>query len=266
MKKQKKQQEYHELDEFEDYCNLWTIFSGGSGRAIVFLRKLVDCIQSDNYSNPGNELPSLLLTGQGKDLIARAFVNSLKIEDIRECPGLYLDNGIGSSQFFEDSLINTAHLITDVELLTKTGESVIWRYLKQGKCRYYNFMSKNFDKIIHCNGLIFLTAKDIKTVSESIVKAVTHVITLEPYTIEQLLLVAHQYLKFCGIDYDGEKVLQEIVGPNSFGIRVVINTLKTCIVLLKAEMADCLTVEIVRKAKRLIALPPPPDPDDDIPF
>ena len=58
-----------------------------------------------------------------------------------------------------------------------------------------------------------------------------------------------------------------IVGPNSFGIRVVIKTLKTCIVLLKAEMIDCLTVEIVRKAKRLIAMPPPPPPDeDDIPF
>ena len=37
--------------------------------------------------------------------------------------------------------------------------------------------------------------------------------------------------------------------------------------ILKAEIENSLTVEIVRKAKRLIALPPPPPPvEDDIPF
>ena len=124
-------------------------------------------------------------------------------------------------------------------------------------------MSRNFDKIIYCNGLIILTVKDVKSVSQSIIKAVDHVIQLEAYTREQLLLIAHQYLKFCGIDYQGEKVLEEIVGPNPQGIRVVMKTLKICIVLLKAEFKDSLTVDVVKKAKRLCA---EPVPVDDIPF
>ena len=74
--------------------------------------------------------------------------------------------------------------------------------------------------------------------------------------------IANQYLKFCSISHNGEKVLQEIVGHKAHGIRVVIKTLKTCIVLLKAELKDCLTVEIVKKAKRLCALPVSHHTDD----
>ena len=78
------------------------------------------------------------------------------------------------------------------------------------------------------------------------------------------MLIAHQYLKFCNVSYQGEAVLEEIVGPNPKWIRDVIKILKICIVLLKAEMVDYLTVSIVQKAKRLCAMPE--QVDDGIPF
>ncbi len=62
MKKQQ-QKETHELYQFQDHCHLFNIFSGESGKRLELLRKIVDSIQNDNYSDPGNKLPSLLLTG-----------------------------------------------------------------------------------------------------------------------------------------------------------------------------------------------------------
>ena len=58
MKKQKKQQEQHRLDQFLDCSNLWTITPSGTGRTIELLQKIVDSIQAENYSNPGNRLPA----------------------------------------------------------------------------------------------------------------------------------------------------------------------------------------------------------------
>ena len=72
MKKQEtKQVEKHELYEFEDYCNLFNIFNGGRG--LEFLRKIVDSIQADNYSNPCHKLPSILLVGQGINGAAKMY-------------------------------------------------------------------------------------------------------------------------------------------------------------------------------------------------
>jgi hypothetical protein len=257
-----KQVEMHEIYEFDKYCHLWNIFGGGSGKGLDLLRKIVDSIHANNYSNPGNKLPSILITGQGKDLIAKATVNSLNIDDVRVCKARYFENGILSYQFFNDSLTNTAHIIEDVEQLKETYESVLWRYLEQRCCQYFKFGNRSCDVILHCNGIIILTAKDIKSVSKNIVNSVDHIIELEPYTREQFLLIAHQYLKFCGIGYDGESVLQEIVGSVPQGIRVVIKNLKICIVMVRANLETCLTVEIVKKAKRIVV----PAADDDIQF
>ncbi len=54
MKKQK-QKQTHELYQFSDHCHLFNIFSGGSGKGLELLRKIVDSIQNDNYSDPGNK-------------------------------------------------------------------------------------------------------------------------------------------------------------------------------------------------------------------
>ena len=51
MKKQDKQIGTYELDEFEQYIHLWNVIPGGSGKGIVLLRKIVDSIQADNYSD-----------------------------------------------------------------------------------------------------------------------------------------------------------------------------------------------------------------------
>ncbi len=251
MEETQKQQLY-EIDDFQNLCHLWSIVPGGNGKGILLLRKLVDAIQANNYSRPGNRLPSILIVGKGKQLVAKALVNSLAIVDARFCHAKYLDNGIGSSQFFNDSIASTAHIISHIEKLTPMSESVLWRYLVNGCCNYFNFASRKYDMILHCNGLIVLTAQDIESVSEPIIKAVDHTIELEPLSTDQLEIVVHQQLKFCGIEYEGEEVLQAIVGNDLDSIRPIMQFLKTCLVVMRAEHEDVLTVEIVEKARRLM--------------
>ena len=103
---------------------------------------------------------------------------------------------------------------------------------------------------MHCNGLIVLTAINKAVLSDSIVNAVDYLIELEPFTTEQLKLIVHQRLKFIGIDYDGEGILEEIVGKD-IGIEDVIRFLKKCVLLLQAEHEDLLDYDIVQRAIRL---------------
>ncbi len=253
MKKQKEQQQIYEIEDFQNLCHLWSIVPGGNGKGILLLRKLVDSIQANSYSRPGSRMPSILITGkEGKMLVAKALVNSLAIVDARFCHAKYLDNGIGSNHLFMDSIANTAHIITHIEQLTTIGESVIWRYLTNGCCHYYNFITRKYDMILHCNGLVILTAKDIESVSEPIIKAVDHTIELQELTTDQLEIVVHQQLNFCGIEYAGEEVLQAIVGNDPDDVRPIMKFLRTCIVMMRAEHEDYLTVRIVEKARRLM--------------
>ena len=98
MKKQKEQHDIYELNDFKNRCHLWNIISGGnSDKAILKLRKIVDSIQSENYTNPYQKRPSFLIIGEkgcGKSLVSRAIANSLALEDIREAPAQYFENGI----------------------------------------------------------------------------------------------------------------------------------------------------------------------------
>jgi len=264
MKKQEEQKQF-EIDDFEKHCNLWNIVL--DDKSIILLRSIVDSIQSDNYSAPYNTLPSFLLIGVGSGLTSKALVNSLAITDVRTCPSQYFDEGIPSYRFFLDS-IDTAHIITEVEFLTMKSEPTLWKYLKKRECNYYNYTNRKYDRIVHCFGLIVMTAIKRSLVSDSILRATDHIIELQPLNQDQLEAVIHQRLVFCKIDYEGDEILRAIIGANNSEIGSIMKFLKTCIVMMKAEMKDCLDMEVVNKVKRMAPLPDPapPMPDGTIPF
>jgi hypothetical protein len=265
----KKQKEQHQLDEYENHCHLWNIVPGGKGAGIVLLRKVVDAIQHDNYSEPGNKIPVILITGAtGKRFTARALVNSLAIEDIRICPALYFENGYYSHDFFQDSNVNTASMITNIEEIQCRAEPTLWKYLYNRKCSYYNGTKKEYDNTLYCHGLIVMTAHQKNLVSGSILKATDYVVELEPLNLDQLEAALHQRLVFCQIEYDGDEVLRAIVNQGVGKIEFAIPFLKHCLMVMKAEMADCLSMEVIKKASRISPMPVQKtvQKTDDIPF
>jgi len=269
MKKQSEQKETHEIWEFERYCHLWNIVPGGIGKGIVQLRKIVDSIQHDNYENRGNEYPTFLITGKtGKRLATRALINSLAIEDHRVCPGRYFENGYYSHQFFSDSYLSTAHIIININEVLTRSEPILWKYLNDKEFTYYNSNKRIYDNITHCNGIIVMTARHKKMVSETIKKATDYIIELEPLNSDQLEAAVHQRLVFCGVDYkNSEKVLKAIIEVGQGQIEIVIPFLKKCLMMMKAEMHDCLDMEVVEMVDRLFSIPESASSsEDNIPF
>jgi len=247
----KTQQQLYEIEDFPNFCHLWNIVPGGSGKGIVFLRKIVDSIHNNSYSRPGCKLPSFLIMGEGKSIVSMALMNSLALEDIRVVQSQYLDAGINSRQFFSDITSSTAFIIENIEKIRTGAESILWRFLKLGRCGFQNLLDKE-EIILHIDNIIVLTSKEenIYSIPKTILDSVDYVIQLEPYTTQQLQLIVHQLLKFSSIIYE-EKVLKEIVGDDPLEIKPVIQFLKTCIVVMRSELEECLTLEIVKKAKRL---------------
>lgn len=267
MKKQIKQPEPHQLEQFEDYINLFTLIPGGSGNGVVMLRKIVDSIHSSSFESSQYKPLSFLITGPsgcGKRLAAKALANSLALADVRECPGKYLDYGINSNHFFQDSTFSTCHIIAGIQE-AKRCESVLWRYLKEGKCNYFNPMDGTFSKVIYAYGLIIMTATSTKDIPLPLLKVTTHVVELEPYTIEQIKCILHQVLFFMGQEYQGEAVLQELVKIYPVTIKKSIELLKMSINLMRAELKDYLTIDLVGKTKRLMG-EAVTEFDDEIPF
>src|SRR3989337_2245819 len=111
----KAQEQLYEIEDFPNFCHLWNIVPGGSGKGIVFLRKIVDSINANNYSRPGCKLPSFIIMGEGKSIVSMALMNSMAIEDVRICEAQYLDAGINSSQFYKDATSSTAFIIENIE-------------------------------------------------------------------------------------------------------------------------------------------------------
>ena len=250
--KKTKQNIIRNLDEFENEVNLYRLISGGGNQGLILLRKIVDKIHSDNYSRPGTKLPSILIHGkEGTRLHALATLNSLCFSDIRECNSRYFDSGLSSKELFEDSLYSSAHLLTNVNLLRPVQETTIWRYLKTGRCIYHNFVAKT-KEYIHCNGIIILTANDITKVAPPILSAVDYKVGIEPYNQQQLELIIHMKLKFCGVDYnDDSEVLSTIIEYCQGEAWRVKDLLKVCI-LMAQEADGKLDIRMVEKASELI--------------
>ena len=72
----------------------------------------------------------------------------------------FLDNGISTWQFFQNSSDLTAHIITDIDQLGKVAETVLWRYLREAKCKHYNYTSKRYDIEQFCYGMVIMTTRD----------------------------------------------------------------------------------------------------------
>lgn len=251
--KNTKQNIIRSLNEFDDEVNLYRLISGGESKGLITLRKIVDKIHSDAYSNPGTKLPSILIHGkEGTRIHALALLNSLCISDIRECESRYFDAGMNSKEIFEGSRSSSAHLLTNVHLLRSVQESTIWRYLRTGRCAYHNYVTKT-KEYIHCNGMIILTANDIAKVAPPILSSVDYKVEIEPYNQSQLELIVHMKLKFCGIDYgDDEEVLKTVTEYGNGQLSLIIDFLKACELMFRCEPKEVLDLKLIQRASKLI--------------
>ena len=233
------EQVYKDHSLYMAQSNLWTLPQTDC-IGIEQLKSIANAINNGST----DRLPSLLLIGNGKDFTAQCFVNSINSSDIRICKYHHLECGTQSFNFFDFSMPHTAHIIEDLDKNKKIGEANLWKYLTLGACPY--FFRGREATIIHCNGIIILTAYHINHISEPIAKATDYIIYLKPHNKDYYDKVVRQYLTFCGIEYK-QDIVSHITSDKT-SIRSIIQVVKTCLTLLKSEMTNNLTISLVNKA------------------
>ncbi len=241
--KETQQEQTYQFDEFDNHVNLWNLVSPGSGKCLDMLRHIEEGIHAANFYKS----PTILIAGEECETFAMAMTNSLCVDDVRNCDGKYFNIIKNQMDFFDNSMDNTVHIMSNVEKMGMS-ESVLWDFIKKREHCFTIPLSGSFKKYIFLNGVLILTAKDIKRVSDTIKAEVNFVVVLEPYTREQLAMILKQRLQFCGINYgQNDEVLKAITEFGTGDHSIVIRFLRSCILVAETEGKDCLTLELVKK-------------------
>ena len=109
-----------------------------------------------------------------------------------------------------------------------------------------------------------MTTTDTERINDAMLSAIDYIIHIDELNRDQLEAIVHQKLVFAGVEYRDE-VLREIIDAGEEKIGLVMEFLKRCLMLMRAEMQEYLSLELVNKAKRLSGIPDL-DIEDTIPF
>lgn len=240
-------QQVYKFEEFNEHVSLWNMIPAGDGASLVLLRKILDGIQSGAF----NRAPSIFIIGEGADIYALALANSLCSGNVRHIEGRYLTGTNDQVSFWGDSLFDTVHIINEPQT-TGLNESVIWHILKNRVCKFRSF-DRNNVQYIHVNGTIILTATDLKRIPSQLIRASNFKVIIDSYTQQQLELIVHQRLNFCGVDYgDNEDILKSIIEYGNGNLNLILDFLKVCILMIQSEGEEKLNLKLIERASKLI--------------
>ena len=141
-----------------------------------------------------------------------------------------------------------AHLIAYVELFLPTVELSICQIIKSNKYHIYNSLKEEQDTF-YVPGLVVLTARNLRGVAEPIIETVDYIVQVEKYTHLDLVLI--QRLRYMGVGYECEEVLQEVLKVGKRQLKYMINFLQVCIAVMKADGRNKLLLKDVEKAEKI---------------
>jgi Holliday junction resolvasome RuvABC ATP-dependent DNA helicase subunit len=235
-----------DLSAFDRSVSLYQLLPCGDGKALRILKTIVDAC----HEQPGRRVPSLLIVGnQGKSSYGRAFQRALGIEQIHETDARLLTAGVECSHFFSPKE-NEAHIITSVEKLPVRAESYLYSIL-----RNQTWSLKGWDRKVETFpvlGSIVMTTGSLNAVSEPIRDAVDHIVQLSIYSEEQLRLIVLQRIRYCGLGYQEEEVLGEIVRQGHGTLRHIIRFLRVCIAVALSSDRSSIGLHEVHVAQRIV--------------
>ena len=240
------------LANIDGHVHLWNIRSTGSGKAVSFLKTIVDSIHHDNPSSEDYVYPTILITGnEGKATNVNALINSLAMNDLdyRECEGEYFDNGIYSRPFFKDSSCDTVYVINNIDRLKGTSGYILWEFIKHKKHTFQNWNNGDKD-CVHLHGLLVMTTSDTKNISPSVLKEIDYIIDIESCSALQQEEIVKQRLDFSDVAYE-DKAVEMIVKVTNKTVSKCIDLLKRSFVIMRADGRDKLSLKDVERAFKL---------------
>jgi hypothetical protein len=239
-----------ELAEFDQSVSLYQLIPAGAGKGLSLLKRIVDYILTAKPIR----IPSVLITGgQGIRTHASAFLRALGLEDTREMDGFLLQPCSSLIDYFRNPSANTGYIITGAHQLDPQVQVKMIDVLSRRKFSLYNFVKEGKDHYA-VEGVLVLTAPSVLMVSESIRRSIDYHVNIEPYTHQQKVLIGLQRIKYCGIGYQSEEVLEEIVMRANGDLRQMVQLLQIAITLISTDGRTEIELKDVKKAADL--LPP----------
>ena len=248
MNKQEKT-EIISLDEYDQSVSLYQLIPSGSGLGIRHLKAITDSI----FNSPikSNKPLSVLIAGQqGCRTHARSFIRALGLEFINEFNANQLQATYSTvSDLFNPLLTCDSYIINSVDLLHSSILTILCQIMTKGQYSLNNHYS-NTQEITAVYHPLIMTSQNKKKIPDYITEKIDHIVEIEEYNDQQLILVVLQRLKYCKIDYENEKLLQYIVLSGDRDLQCMIRLLKTAITVMLADSRKTLTIKDVKRAVR----------------
>jgi hypothetical protein len=239
------------LSEFDHEVSLYQLIPAGTGKALCLLKRIVDYILT---AKP-EKIPTLLLTGeQGVTTLSRCYLRALALPFIKMVDGFFIQTCSGLPLIFGNRSRDAGYILSNVHQMDRAIQSHISDIVTKRHFELYNFFSEERE-VHHVEGVLVLTANQIDQVPESIRNAIDYHIVVEPYTHEQRLLLILQRMKYCGLQYESESVLQAIEIFGDGKLRMMVYLLQLCITIVSTDGRTKITLNDLKKAADLLSPP-----------
>jgi hypothetical protein len=234
------------LDEFDTTVSLWQLLPAGAGRGLHRLKTIVNSIHNGQVKQSLKPLSLLIAGKQGLRTHARCVLRAWGLEHPGELPAHLLQSTADEIfNFFSPSQMADSHIISSVSLLYPAILKTLYEVVSTGEFSKYDNIRKTTEVVPVFTPIVMTTnAKD--NVPTYFQQKIDHIVELEDYSEQQLQLIVLQRLKYCGLDYDEEKVLQLIVEYGLEKLHNIIRLLKSSITVMLADSRTTLTVEDVK--------------------
>ena len=265
MKKQEHKQ-IISIDQFDEEISLYQLLSPGAGRGLTHLKTIVNSILHNPEQEQRKPLSLLIVGKQGARTHGRSFIRALGLESINEIHALLLHASHNAiHEFFNPLLPPQSFLISSIDTLYSSILKTLYEIVSTGKYAGYDYQ-RGCKEVVAIHAPVVLTAHKQEKIPKYFQEGIDHIVRLEEYSEDQLELIVLQRLKYCGIDYEDEKVLSLIVDYGHSNLQNIIRLLKNSITLMLAGNRSVLTAGDVNKGRKISILRVSPPPPPQIPF
>ena len=259
MKKQKEHHIINDINSFDEEVSIYKVLF--QDRTTAMLKYLIDKLSNDRYENRNCKLPSVLIAGkEGKQLVARAFINST-CYNYEHIQGQHLGMGGHFGTLYTNSDTETVYYISSADRLSAFSVSWLHQYITQGYIKFRDHIKDESVTITGDNKMFIFSVNNTKKLCPDLHGSTEYHCQLKDYNTSEMEIIVEQRLKWCGIDH--QKQVPAIIVHNGAGsISNCIRLLSVCNLIMMADGRTKITIKDVeigiglnRQEKRAINAP-----------
>jgi Holliday junction resolvasome RuvABC ATP-dependent DNA helicase subunit len=254
-----------DINTFDKEVSIYKILF--QDRATSLLKHVINKIEIDRYEQADYKLPSIMLAGkEGKELVARAFANSM-CSDFEVIGGEGLGMGGDSGSLLENSENETISYVNQADKLTRYSVSQFYKYLTSNSVKFQNHFGNKELTVSTDNKLFVFGVNDSSKLSHDLFKLIDYHCYLKEYNTKEIEILIEQRLRWCSLHY--EEQVPAIITRNGEGsMKRCIRLLSLSYLIIRSNGNTKITIKDVEIAIGLSkqAEISPPQVPDDIPF